>query len=935
VSAKTASVQEIVAVSDRFVPYQYDRPDSLPILTTKLYRPLVTADLEPRTELLERLDENRQRPLTLISAPAGYGKSTLASMWLEGCGCPSAWLALDEGDNDLLTFTSYLLAAVLRACPDATLKTLDLLEAPTMPPASVTARYLLNDLDQIQEPFILALDDLDKIHEGAIFDLLGELLRHPVRALHLVLITRRDPPLPIASLRARRQVTEVRARDLRFTAPESARLLSRMLERHVDEATAGEWTERTEGWVTALQLAALFLRHRGENLGLGAEIPTDSRYFQEYLLAEVLAHLDPVRQLWLLATSLLDRFCAPLCDAMGPLGGAGDEGALTGEAFVRWLEDDNLFLIPLDHQHQWFRYHHLFQQLLQESLPRHLSSDEIAALHRQASKWFYENGLWDEALQHAMDAEDEAAAAQIVVRHRYDLMNMQQWQRLDRWLQLLPADVVTQSPFLMSTRILLETHAHSPQTSALDSAVRHIERLLAALPLESEEYQVVWAETTVTQALLGVVLGEPIRSLASAQQSLQILPAQAYFVRTYAHAVVAASLQMRGDYELGFDMMNEAANEPGLPSNLQALALHFLCYICFMEGDLNGVMATSRSSLRIGKTSGVPRTIGHASQHLGITHYLRNELEEAEDYLLTVLENWAVAGLDQVASATIVLALIHLSRGRWDEAAQAIDVGLAQLDEMRDRHARAAMGAFRVELALWKGDLTEAQRLCAGVDFDLRPPSWYFYVPQLARIKLLWVEDRPESLARARRALESLDERMASIHRKTVRINVLSLLALVSQAQGDTAAAFDKLAQALMLAQPGGFIRNFVDLGPPMADLLLQLQRQNRPLPAPILSYVTRILAAFPPPDSAGPRVEPSPSARKPLRVTQGMHEPLTERESQILQLLATELSPDEIGQKLFVSTSTVRTHTRNIYAKLDVHRRFEAVHRARELGLL
>ena len=357
-------------MSDRLVLGQLDKADTLPILTTKLYRPPVTGELESRAALLERLDRSRARPLTLISAPAGYGKSTLASMWLEASGYPSGWVALDEGDNDLRMFTSYLVAALLRIFPGAELKTQGLLQAPVLAPAPVLARYLLNDLDQIEESFILALDDLYMIHEQDIYDFIGELLRHPARAMHLVLITRRDPPLPLAALRARRQVTEVRARDLRFTAAEAGRLLSKMLQREVDEEAAAAWTEQTEGWVTALQLAALSLRHRDQGEGLAAYVPGGSRYLQDYLVAEVLGRLSPGRQGWLLATSLLDRFCASLCEAVCQFETGCQEDGMTGEGFVSWLGEENLFLIPLDDQEQWFRYHHLFQHLLQQTLQR-------------------------------------------------------------------------------------------------------------------------------------------------------------------------------------------------------------------------------------------------------------------------------------------------------------------------------------------------------------------------------------------------------------------------------------------------------------------------------------------------------------------------------------------------------------------------------------
>jgi len=278
--------------------------EPLPLLTTKLYRPPVTPDLEQRDRLIERLQRNRQRPLTLISAPAGYGKTMLASMWLESCGCPSAWLSLDEADNDLLTFVRYLLAAVLSAFPTLELKTLSLLDAPTVASVPVLARYLLNDLAQVEGRFILALDDIHLIQEQAILKLLGELLHHSPPFLHLVLVGRHDPDLPIPSLRARSQVTEIRAQDLRFTPEETAGLLRQMLLREVDEAVAAEWTQRTEGWVTALRLAALSLRHRGWSDGLAVNIEGDNRYIQEYLLAEVLSHLPAAKQAWLWTVSV-------------------------------------------------------------------------------------------------------------------------------------------------------------------------------------------------------------------------------------------------------------------------------------------------------------------------------------------------------------------------------------------------------------------------------------------------------------------------------------------------------------------------------------------------------------------------------------------------------------------------------------------------------
>lgn len=920
-------------MSDQFVPYQYDKPDTLPILTTKLYRPPVTADLEPRTELLERIDENRQRPLTLISAPAGYGKSTLASMWLEGCGCPSAWLALDEGDNDLLTFTSYLLAAVLSACPDATLKTLDLLKAPTLPSVPVTARYLLNDLDQIQEPFILALDDLYMIHEGAIFDLLGELLRHPVSTLHLVLITRRDPPLPIASLRARRQVTEVRARDLRFTAPESARLLSKMLKRHFDEATAREWTQRTEGWVTALQLAAMSLAHRDRGDASTGDIPVDSRYLQEYLLAEVLAHLDPVRQERLMATSLLDRFCGPLCEAIWPLDAASDEETYTGERFIRWLQEGNLFLISLDDQHRWFRFHHLFQQMLQKFLRERTKSDEIAAIHRRAGQWFASNSLIDEAIRYALAAGDIATAVQLVVQDRYQLMNTEQWQRLDRRIRLLPDDVVAQSPYLLSTRAYIGLHNGQDQKMVFN--VQLAGQLLAALPAEAEESKIIQAELAVIQGAADVASGQPGQAIASAQLALEHLPPRALHIRSIAHAIVSAGLQMQGEYRQALDVSRELLDDPSWPEIIFARLVFHRAIACCMEGDLDGVLAAARKALRISQEFRLPESASVARYFLGTTYYLRDELADAEPSLLALLEDRAFSAPTYLAQGTLALALIYVLRGRSAEAKQVMELVRNQLLETRDTWALAILGALEVELALRLGNLAEAGRTSASIDFDLRPPTWFFYVPQLTPVKLLLAENTPKSLARARDALESLEERMAPIHRKAVRIDVLSLLALVCDAQGDTAAACNKLAEALRLAEPGGFIRNFVDLGQPMADLLARLHRQSKASQPGMLTYIARLLAAFP---KTGPQGSPTKLARAaspPVAPSPFLAEPLTEREAEIIKLLDSKLSPADMARELSLSTSTVRTHIRNVYRKLDVNSRFEAVHRARELSIL
>jgi LuxR family maltose regulon positive regulatory protein len=340
------------------------------ILCTKLQRPPVAPDILPWARLLDRLNEGRHRTLTLISAPAGYGKSTLASRWVAASDSPSAWISLEESDSDLRTFLSYVLAAIRSLFPKTELRTEALLEASQLPSVAVLARYLLNDLHQITEPFILVLDDLHRTHGSSVQDLLSEILANPSQNMHLVLLTRRDPAFSISRMRGQGQLTEIRAADLRFKPAEAAAFLNRKLKVPVDDATAALLEEKTEGWVTGLRLAGLYLSDQDDLKHRVQELRGSSRHIAEYLVAEVLARQNPEIKAYLLETSILDRFCAPLCQAVHSKGMEGRSGkqGLDVQRVIDWLVKANIFVIPLEDQGYWFRYHHLFQDFLQSQL---------------------------------------------------------------------------------------------------------------------------------------------------------------------------------------------------------------------------------------------------------------------------------------------------------------------------------------------------------------------------------------------------------------------------------------------------------------------------------------------------------------------------------------------------------------------------------------
>ena len=344
-----------------------DETTTIPLIRTKLQRPPIVGEHVHRSQLLERLDQRRQRPLTLVTAPAGYGKSTLVSCWLESCDLPAAWLSLDETDNDLHLFLSYFLAAVQKVSPAAGKEIQPILNAPQLPPLSVLAGILINELDQIEQPFILTLDDYHAIHNKAIHDLLIEILKHPPRAMHLVLAGRVDPPLPLASLRARGEMTEIRVQDLRFSLEETAEYLQKMICMTIEDNILSLFVEKSEGWITGLRLAALSLRYTDDLKRAVADLPDANRYILDYFVEEILTQQPPAMQDYLLSTSVLDRFCAPLCDAVYYFRyGSQDASKIGGEKFIQLLKKANLFVIHLDDEGRWFRYHHLFKNLLKQ-----------------------------------------------------------------------------------------------------------------------------------------------------------------------------------------------------------------------------------------------------------------------------------------------------------------------------------------------------------------------------------------------------------------------------------------------------------------------------------------------------------------------------------------------------------------------------------------
>jgi LuxR family maltose regulon positive regulatory protein len=908
------------------------------LLRTKLHRPPVPEDHVHRPRLLGRLEQRRKRPLTLVSAPAGYGKSVLISYWLETCDAPSAWLSLDEQDNDLRLFLSYFLAAVRTISPDAVSETMTLVNVSTLPPLSVLASSLANELDSIEQDFILVLDDVHRIQEKSVLDLLNILLRHPPRPMHLVLIGRKDPSLPIASLRARDQVTEVRLFDLRFATEETVAFLQTALGEPIEEATAATLTEKAEGWVTGLRLAVLAMRGHDDAVGKLLKLKGTTAYVMDYLIAEVLDAQSPVIRRSLLVTSILDRFNSALCETLCGLDYVPGEDEIDGAEFIAKLQNDNLFLIGLDTENHWFRYHHLFQELLQSQLKRQTSPEDIAALHSRAGEWFAENGLIDEALQHAIASNNIPYAAKLVEQHRYELMNREQWNRLERLLKMLPPEALQKNPLLLATRAFIFEHRGQLAESFADR--NRAESLLSALQPESPEQKEVKGMIAVLHGEQHLIFGDADRALENAKLGLQLVPPGALHIWSYAIGAKVLAYQMNGDIGRGLKIVTKILNEhASLPCISEARLMLWFCMAYWIEGELDGLKQPALRCLDIGEQHALPESISFGRYFLGILHYVRNELSEAERYLAAVVDDPSTARPQYLVQSAFALARIYTPHGRDDEASNVIETVISHVMETNDTLALAVARAFQVELALRQGKVLEVQRLNEHAAYDPFPPVWFFYVPQLTPVKLLLAQNTSDSLEKAFTLLDQIDGFVRKSNRKTIRIDVLALQALILDAQGKEPAAMERLTESLVLARPGGFIRNFVDMGPPMVDLLRRLHKQNV-----AVDYVGKLLTAFgdDEPESkpdASDHDRPSPAhppTSSPSHPTpESLVEPLTNRELDVLELLAQRLQTKEIAERLFISTETVKGHLKNIYQRLGVGNRRETAQKARDLGIL
>jgi len=906
--------------------------------------------------------------LTLISAPAGFGKTTVTTEWITQRERPVAWLSIDEGDNDPTRFLTYFISALQTIAPNVGEEVLLVLQSPQPPPVETILITLLNEILSIPDNFIFVLDDYHLTDSKAIDDSLTFLLEHQPLQMHLVITTREDPNLPLARLRVRDQLTELRAADLRFTSSEAAEFLNQVMDLHLSTEDIAALEDRTEGWIAGLQLAALSMRDNQDVHRFIQAFAGDNRYIVDYLIEEVLQRQPEAVRSFLLRTSILDRLNGSLCDAV--------MRHQDSSARLEALQRGNFFLIPLDDKRHWYRYHHLFADVLHMHLMAE-QPDQVPALHRRASEWYEQNGSSADAIRHALAGGDFERAADLVELASPAMSRNRQEAILLGWLQSLPDELLQYRP------VLGVTYAHvlmaSGELEGVEARLQDAERWLNTtadmgerpdassaemVVVDKEEFRRLPGMIAIARAGLALARGDVPGTVTYAQRALDLAPEDDDMTRGGAAGFLGLAYWTSGDLEAahrtyadGMASLQKAGNISDAINGATTLAA-----IRIAQGRLHDAMRTYEQALQLAMEHGTPgfAVRGTADMYVGMSEILRerNDLHAATQHLLRSKEMGEHTGFPE-------------NRYRWRVAMARIRHAQGDLEgalEMLDEAERLYMSDFSPNvhpIAAWKTRVWVAQgRLAEALGWarkqGLSAEDELSYLREfehitLARILLArYGSDHidsaiHEAIGLLERLLKAAQEggRMGSV------IEILLLQALAQHMQGDIPAALLPLGQALTLAEPEDYVRIFLDEGEPMRLLIEDLRGKivdgsfavSQSQPMELLPYIERLLRSFSTGQTATTDQQHSPALApvgrrlgvqvSPILPIENLVEPLSQRELEVLRLLKTELSGPEIARELTIALSTVRTHTESIYSKLNVKTRRAAVKRAIELNLI
>ncbi|MBN2085502.1 MAG: hypothetical protein JW748_09780 [Anaerolineales bacterium] len=899
------------------------------LLATKLHRPAVPSGRIPRPRLVRRLNEGllAGRTLTLISAPAGFGKTTCAGEWLDASDRPATWLSLEDADDDPGRFFLYLVAALQKINPVIGREIDGILRAGSLPSAGIIHTTLSNDILEADRPFILALDDFQVIQDSTILQVVERLVLNPPPPLHWVILSREDPPLPLARLRANDRLSEIRAADLRFSTEEAGSLLRGTLGLNISAEDAALLDERTEGWAAGLHLAGLSMRERADPSGFIQTLSGGHRHILAYLTEEVFTRQAPADQEFLLHTSLLQRLCGGLCDAV--------TGRSDGRGTLDRLYRANLFLVPLDDEGRWYRYHQLFAEML-EDRRRALPAELNTGLHRRASVWYAGEGMAGEAIRHALAAEDYAAAVIQIETHAMDMLMQWHVKTVDGWMRAIPAGWSAQS----IRANLAFAWIHMIRGEHLKAAP-HLERL-QALFAESQHAEFedpsLSAKWLAIQAMMLNARGMAAEGLALGRKALRLAPETDSPVRCIVHLAIAGSCGQLDDtpgMEAAFSEIIRHGREGG-NSVYELLGISGLALSAIKHGRLHFAYDLAAEGIRRMEGSGsLPPVATAVFGELGTVCYQWHQLDEAHRHFRRAIQVGMLADFsDAELFHSVILSRLHLIEGNLPAAEKEIRRSADRMRVDAPVVVREEVIAQQVRVELARKRPAEAERLMQAEGFSFAGefstpdslPGRTSSVLFTASLRILLHRAGSGDAANGVKAGLGLADRLVDeAARRGLVFYQMELLLLRAQlhiADKDERSAREDLLAALALGEAEGYITVFIEEGEGIGAALAGLLRENAP-GGISPDYLRKILAGF----SVTPESRSAETAR---RIAQ-----LTARELEVLRLMAEGLRYEEVAERLVISLNTVRTHVKTIYGKLGVDNRTRAIELAQRMNVL
>jgi len=912
------------------------------LLSTKLHVPHARINGVSRPRLIEKLLTAVKRPgsFVLLSGPAGFGKTTLLGELVSELQRPVAWMSVDEGDNDPIRFWIYLITACQSIQRGVGESGLALLQTPQPLPDETIPTLLINDLVKLKNDLVLVLDDYHEIHNPSIHTALSFLLDHLPEKLHLVFSTRVDPPWPLARFRAHNQLIEIRALDLRFTTGETAAFLNQVMGLNLSAENVSALEARTEGWIASLQLAAISMKGRSDLSEFIKAFTGSHVYVAEYLIEEVLEHQSEEVKTFLLQTSILTRLNASLCDAVN--------GHSKSQIILKDLVQANLFVFPLDDEGEWFRYHHLFADLLQARLRHSLPAEAIAALHQRAATWYEKSGMTSDAIEHALIVMDYPLAVQLVEKVALPMILQAYVRTVAGWLQSIPPKYLEESP-----RVNMALAWMNLLPGAFDQATPYMERLdmMFSSPEMSAQDPSLLGEWLAIQSKMLGMQGKSVESRDLANQALQILPEADAHVRSMLYANLATAYEQMLDYDHAAEMFQRIVQDAQSTGNFVAeiLGTSGQAQMVLQQGRLHLGFEIASQGIKRLETSGRSTPFSATLYgELGQIHYQWHQLDQSRDYLLRSIQASGLSGYsDPEIYNQVILSRIFQMEGDWESSAREMEKAgeLARAIPPAMIREEIISQQVRVDLAL--NHPPDAQALLKAEGFSF---NGEFVFPSLATgsnvthpvgllynsaLRVLLFQSRTkQDRVNLKRGIELAAVVLAGelqCQHIPIALETLLLRSQMYAEAGDDQHSLEDAAKALELAEPEGFISIFIEEGVPISESLTILLKRKL-LGSVQPNYVKSILAAFP---KAGYFKTVRDEQAIPVDESLSPLEALTPRELEVLHLIAIGDSNQTIAGKLVISLSAVKKHTGNIFNKLNVNSRTQALAQARQFGLL